>query len=471
MTHKPLHADLARLLSADQVSSSQADLLTHSRDEAFEQQFMPDVVVFAQSREDVIAVMRYAHSNRVPVTPFSVGSSLEGHALPRFGGISLDTSGLNQLLELRPHDLLAVVQPGLTYPRLNALARGHGLFMPVDPGAEASLGGMAATGASGTNAVRYGTIKDFVMALEVVLPNGEVIRTGSQARKSSSGLDLTQLFVGSEGTLGVFTELTIKLVGLPNSIAGAVVTFPDAQSAVASAVGVIQAGVPVARMEYVDALAIRAVNQYKGLSLREAPTLFLEFHGNQAAVQEDANLTAEICAEHGGQGFAHSLDPNERARLWEARHHAWFALKAAYPGKHMFSTDVAVPISRLPESLAFAQALLADHNLIAPVVGHVGDGNYHLLIVHDPQDTMQTAQARAVNEALIRHAIGLGGTATGEHGVGIGKRKFMSLEHGPALEVMRGIKRSLDPLGIMNPGKLVDDLEQWPPDEVTTTSA
>jgi D-lactate dehydrogenase (cytochrome) len=454
--------DLQRLLAPENVSSAKAVLEAHGRDEAFPEMILPDVVVFARSREDVVNVMRYASKHRVPVTPFAVGSSLEGHALARFGGISLDVSGMNQLLELRPHDLLAIVQPGVTYPRLNAAARPHGLFMPVDPGAEASLGGMTATAASGTNAVRYGTMRDFVMGLEVVLASGEVIRTGTQARKSSSGLNLTSLFVGSEGTLGVFTELTIRLVGLPNAVLGAVVTFASIQSAVSSAVSIIQSGVAVARMELVDALSVRAVNRYKRLQLTEAPTLFLEFHGNPAGVREDAELTREICETHGGQGFAHALDPEERSRLWEARHHAWFALKAMFPGQDAFSTDVAVPISRLPESITEAQRLLGEHQLTGTIIGHVGDGNYHALVVADRANPDALARAMQVNEGIVRHAIGLGGTATGEHGVGIRKRKFMALEHGASLGTMQAVKHALDPLGIMNPGKLIDDLETWP---------
>jgi D-lactate dehydrogenase (cytochrome) len=454
--------DLQRLLAPENVSSAKAVLEAHGRDEAFPEMILPDVVVFARSREDVVNVMRYASKHRVPVTPFAVGSSLEGHALARFGGISLDVSGMNQLLELRPHDLLAIVQPGVTYPRLNAAARPHGLFMPVDPGAEASLGGMTATAASGTNAVRYGTMRDFVMGLEVVLASGEVIRTGTQARKSSSGLNLTSLFVGSEGTLGVFTELTIRLVGLPNAVLGAVVTFASIQSAVSSAVSIIQSGVAVARMELVDALSVRAVNRYKRLQLTEAPTLFLEFHGNPAGVREDAELTREICETHGGQGFAHALDPEERSRLWEARHHAWFALRAMFPGQDAFSTDVAVPISRLPESITEAQRLLGEHQLTGTIIGHVGDGNYHALVVADRANPDALARAMQVNEGIVRHAIGLGGTATGEHGVGIRKRKFMALEHGASLGTMQAVKHALDPLGIMNPGKLIDDLETWP---------
>lgn len=462
MPSDTLIRDLQRLLAPENVSSAKAVLEAHGRDEAFPEMILPDVVVFARSREDVVNVMRYASKHRVPVTPFAVGSSLEGHALARFGGISLDVSGMNQLLELRPHDLLAIVQPGVTYPRLNAAARPHGLFMPVDPGAEASLGGMTATAASGTNAVRYGTMRDFVMGLEVVLASGEVIRTGTQARKSSSGLNLTSLFVGSEGTLGVFTELTIRLVGLPNAVLGAVVTFASIQSAVSSAVSIIQSGVAVARMELVDALSVRAVNRYKRLQLTEAPTLFLEFHGNPAGVREDAELTREICETHGGQGFAHALDPEERSRLWEARHHAWFALRAMFPGQDAFSTDVAVPISRLPESITEAQRLLGEHQLTGTIIGHVGDGNYHALVVADRANPDALARAMQVNEGIVRHAIGLGGTATGEHGVGIRKRKFMALEHGASLGTMQAVKHALDPLGIMNPGKLIDDLETWP---------
>jgi D-lactate dehydrogenase (cytochrome) len=454
--------DLQRLFAPGNVSSAKAVLEAHGRDEAFPEMILPDVVVFARSREDVVNVMRYASKHRVPVTPFAVGSSLEGHALARFGGISLDVSGMDQVLELRPHDLLAIVQPGVTYPRLNAAARPHGLFMPVDPGAEASLGGMTATGASGTNAVRYGTMRDFVMGLEVVLASGEVIRTGTQARKSTSGLNLTSLFVGSEGTLGVFTELTIQLVGLPNAVLDAVVTFASIQSAVSSAVSIIQSGIAVARMELVDALSVRAVNRYKNLQLTEAPTLFLEFHGNPAGVREDAELTREICETHGGQGFAHALDPEERSRLWEARHHAWFALRAMFPGQDAFSTDVAVPISRLPESITEAQRLLGEHQLTGTIIGHVGDGNYHVLVVADRANPDELARAMQVNEGIVRHAIGLGGTATGEHGVGIRKRKFMALEHGASLGTMQAVKHALDPLGIMNPGKLIDDLETWP---------
>ena len=456
--------DLNRLVSPEQVSVAAAVLEAHSRDEAYPEALHPDVVVFAHSREDVVAVVRYAAQHRIPLTPFSVGSSLEGSALARFGGICLDTSRMDKILELRQGDLYAVVQPGVTYPKLNVAARPHGLFMPVDPGAEASLGGMAATGASGTNAVRYGTMKDFVMALEVVLPSGEVIRTGSKARKSSSGLDLTRLFVGSEGTLGVFTELTVRLVGLPSAVLGAVVTFPSIDSAVQSAVAVIQAGIPVARIELVDASTIKAVNAYKGLILQVAPTLFLEFHGNKAGVRQDAALTEEICRTHGGEGFSQSLDPEERKRLWEARHHSYYALRAAYPGRASFSTDVAVPISKLPECIAHAQALLEEYSLDGTIIGHVGDGNFHTLILYNAADPEQFQKAETINGAIITKGIEMGGTATGEHGVGIRKRKYMRLEHGPALLAMRAIKTTLDPLGIMNPGKLVDGLESWQSD-------
>lgn len=458
-----LVADLARLVGPDAVSASRPVLEAHARDESYHLTMLPDAVVFAAGRDDVVAVLRYASEHLVPVTPFAVGSSLEGHALARFGGISLDVSRMDRILDARPNDLLAVVQPGVAYPRLNAAVRPHGLFMPVDPGAEASLGGMAATNASGTNAVRYGTMRDLVLGLEVVLASGETIRTGSRARKSSSGYDLTRLLVGSEGTLGVFTELTVRLVGLPPAVLGATVVFPDVAAAVQSAVAIIQAGIPIARVELLDAASIEAVNAHKGLGLPEAPTLFLEFHGNEAAVREDAALAGELCADRGGEGFAVALDPAARARLWEARHHAYWAIRARHPGKASFSTDVAVPISRLPESVAFARAQLASRGVAGPILGHVGDGNYHVLVVADPAVPDEWARAEAANAAIVEHAIGLGGTATGEHGVGIRKRKHMRAEHGAALEVMRALKRALDPSGILNPGKLVDDLEAWPP--------
>jgi D-lactate dehydrogenase (cytochrome) len=355
-----------------------------------------------------------------------------------------------------------VVQPGVTYPALNKIARGHGLFFPVDPGAEASLGGMTATNASGTNAVRYGTMRELVLGLEVVLASGEVIRTGGKARKSSSGLDLTRLFVGSEGTLGVFTELTLRLCGLPSAILAATVNFSSIAEAVRAAVSIIQAGVPIARIELLDAYAIVCVNRYKNLELPEAPTLFLEFHGTAGSVREDATLAEELCGHFDGEGFAFALEPEQRSKLWEARHHTYWALRAAQPNKKPFSTDVAVPLSRLPEAVAFAQAKLEQLNLIGPIIGHVGDGNFHTLVAADRDDPDEWARAEAFNAALIEHAIThLEGTATGEHGVGIRKQKYMHLEHGAALETMQALKRTLDPLGILNPGKLLDDASPW----------
>jgi D-lactate dehydrogenase (cytochrome) len=464
MPTRAVRADLERLLPRELVVTSSAVLEAHGKDESYPDVMLPDVVVFAESREHVAAVMRYASANRVPVTPFAVGSSLEGHALPRFGGISLDVSRMNEVLQLRPHDLLAVVQPGVTYPALNKQARGHGLFFPVDPGAEASLGGMAATNASGTNAVRYGTMRELVLGLEVVLPSGEVIRTGGKARKSSSGLDLTRLFVGSEGTLGVFTELTLRLVGLPVAILGATVNFPDVTSAVQAAVSVIQSGIPIARIELLDEGAIACVNAYKNLNLPVMPTLFLEFHGSAGSVLEDAKLTRELCEHFDGQGFQHALEPEKRAKLWEARHHTYWALRAAYPGKTAFSTDVAVPLSKLPEAVRFAQELLEELRLVGPIIGHVGDGNFHTLVCADRDDPDEWNRAQTFNSSLVKHALSLEGTATGEHGVGIRKQAYMRLEHGAALETMRALKHAIDPLGVMNPGKLVDERSSWDAD-------
>jgi D-lactate dehydrogenase (cytochrome) len=464
MPHQALRADLERLLPRDLVVTTSAVLEAHAKDESYPDVMLPDVVVFAESRDHVAAVMRYASVNRVPVTPFAVGSSLEGHALPRFGGISLDVSRMNAVLQLSPEDLLAVVQPGVTYPALNKQARGHGLFFPVDPGAEASLGGMAATNASGTNAVRYGTMRELVLGLEVVLPNGELIRTGGKARKSSSGLDLTRLFVGSEGTLGVFTALTLRLVGLPVAILGATVNFPDVTSAVQAAVSVIQSGIPIARIELLDEGAIACVNAYKNLTLPETTTLFLEFHGSTGSVHEDATLTQELCAQFGGEDFQHALEPESRAKLWEARHHTYWALRAAQPGKTPFSTDVAVPLSKLPDAVRFAQGLLEELRLVGPIIGHVGDGNFHTLVCADPANPDEWHRAQTFNSRLVEHALSLEGTATGEHGVGIRKQPYMRLEHGAALDTMRALKHAIDPLGIMNPGKLVDDRTRWETD-------
>jgi D-lactate dehydrogenase (cytochrome) len=461
MPNPTLSADLERILPRDLVVTSSAVLEAHARDESYPDVMLPDVVVFAEERAHVVEVMRYASANRVPVTPFAVGSSLEGHALPRFGGISLDVSRLNAVRQLRPDDLLAVVEPGVTYVALNKLARGHGVFFPVDPGAEASLGGMAATNASGTNAVRYGTMRELVLGLEVVLPSGEVIRTGGKARKSSSGLDLTRLFVGSEGTLGVFTELTLRLVGLPVAILGATVHFPDVLSAVQAAVSVIQSGIPIARIELLDSSAVACVNAFKNLELPETPTLFLEFHGSTGSVREDAALTQELCEHFGGEGFQHALEPEKRAKLWEARHHTYWALRAAQPGKTPFSTDVAVPLSKLPDAVRFAQDLLEELRLVGPIIGHVGDGNFHTLVCADPNDPDEWQRAEHFNSSLVKHALSLEGTATGEHGVGIRKQPYMRLEHGAALETMRALKNAIDPLGIMNPGKLVDERSSW----------
>ncbi len=399
--------------------------------------------------------MRFAHQQRVPVTPVGANSSLEGHTVPVRGGISLDLSRMDRILDARPEDLLVVVQPGVTYPRVNDHVRRHGLFFPIDPGAHATLGGMVSTNASGTAAVRYGTTGDYVLALEVVTPRGEVLRLGTRARKSSSGYDLCALFTGAEGTLGVITEVTLRLVGLPEAAAAARVPFLDAGSATRFVTQLIQAGVPVARCELVDPDSIRAVNDYSGTSYPEETTVFLEFHGNAAGVAADVELAREVAAQSGAGAFEAGTDESERTRLWQARHAMFFASNAANPGKRSLVTDVAVPISRLPDAVERALAGCAEAGLAANLVGHVGDGNFHLTLYVGDDD--EAKRAEAVVDAMVVHALEVGGTSTGEHGVGLRKRKYMAREHGAALGLMRALKDLLDPHGIMNPGKKLPD--------------
>jgi D-lactate dehydrogenase (cytochrome) len=452
VSHDPLEV----LLGADRVSTAPDDLAAHARDAFYPDELRPDVVVFAQSAADVQAVLAHAHETGRPVVPYAVGSSLEGSALARFGGISLDLTRMDRILEVRPADLLAVVGPGVTHERLNAELEPHGVFFAVDPGADASLGGMAATAASGTMAVRYGTMRENVLALQVALASGELIRTGTRAPKSASGYNLTPLLVGSEGTLGVFTELTVRLAGRPSAVLAATAAFASVDDAVAAAVTVIGEGVPVARIELLDTASLRVVNSSKGLSVTEAPTLFLEFHGQQAAIAEEAAATERICMAHGASEFARAAAEQERERLWEARHHLAYAALAAHAGERATTTDVAVPISELPGAVTRSRELLDEHGLDGYVLGHVGDGNFHVLVMSDPDDGDAQRAADAVNDGIVTHALSVGGTATGEHGVGIRKQRFMRAEHGASLDVMRAIKHALDPRGILNPGKLVD---------------
>jgi D-lactate dehydrogenase (cytochrome) len=400
--------------------------------------------------------VRLCGGHRVPVIAFGTGTSLEGHVNAPVGGICIDLRDMNQVLAVHAEDLDCVVQPGVTRKALNEHLRDQGVFFPIDPGADASLGGMAATRCSGTNAVRYGTMKDNVLALKAVTASGEVMTTARRAKKSSAGYDLTRLMVGSEGTLGVIVELTLKLAGIPEAISGGVCPFPSVEACCNTAIATIQSGIPVARIELLDALQVRAVNLHSRLGLPETPMLFLEFHGTEAGVAEQSQRFGEIATEFGGGPFEWTTRAEDRTRLWEARHNAALANFALRPGSSMIATDVCVPISRLAECVTATQRDIADSNLVAPIVGHIGDGNFHLTLLVKMDDPAEVARARSFNERLIERALAMDGTCTGEHGVGQGKMKYLLAEHGAvALEAMRAIKRSLDPLDIMNPGKIV----------------
>ncbi len=444
--------DLQALLGPTRVETSEAVKLQHSRGESYAGGVLPDVVVFPQTTAEVAKLLAYATEHRVPVTPVAANSSLEGQTVPVKGGISLDLTHMARVMELRPQDLLAVVQPGVTYPQLNDQLRHHGLFFPIDPGAHASIGGMVSTNASGTAAVRYGTTRDYVLALEVVTPRGEVLRLGNRARKSASGYDLRSLFCGAEGTLGVITEVTVKLVGLPEAAAAARVPFADAFAATTFVTRLIQAGVPVARCELVDEHSIRAANAYSGTTYAEEMTVFLEFHGNAPGIAAEVELARELAELSGAGAFEAATDPAERARIWETRHTMFFASNAAHPGMDSIVTDVAVPISELPAALTAALADCAAAGFDANLVGHVGDGNFHLTL-YLPGDEAARTSAQQIVDRLTLRALDVHGTATGEHGVGLRKLKYMEREHGTSLALMRSIKQLLDPAGIMNPGK------------------
>ncbi|WP_181707309.1 FAD-binding oxidoreductase [Chthonobacter rhizosphaerae] len=415
----------------------------------------PDGVVFATTNEEVATVVRLCAANGVPVIPFGTGTSLEGHVNAPAGGISIDLSRMDRILAVRPEDLDCTVQAGVTRKRLNETLRDTGLFFPIDPGADASIGGMAATRASGTNAVRYGTMKDAVLALTVVTPDGEIVRTGTRARKSSAGYDLTRLMVGSEGTLGVITEITLRLHGIPEEIAGGVCPFPSIEAACETVITTIQAGIPIARIELLDALQVKAVNAYSKLGLAETPTLFVEFHGTKAGVAEQMEIFDAIAADFGGGPAAFATKAEERTRLWQARHDAYWASVGLVPGWKGTSTDVCVPISQLAACVTATQEDIAASGLIAPIVGHVGDGNFHVLVLADPADAAMNETVDAFIGRLNERAIAMGGTCTGEHGVGQGKIAYLPAEHGGALELMRAIKRAIDPHAIMNPGKIL----------------
>ena len=447
----------------NRFSTAEAVRAHHGHDESHFPDALPDAVVWPHDTGEVAALVKACREHTVPLIPFGVGSSLEGHILATHGGISVDFSEMNRVLAIHGEDMDAAVQPGITRKQLNAALHGSGLFFSVDPGADASLGGMAATRASGTNAVRYGTMRDNVLAMEVVLANGEVIRTGSRARKSSAGYDLTRLFIGSEGTLGLITELTVRLHPLPEAVSAAVCAFPDVDSAVRAVIQTIQLGVPVARIELLDALTVHAVNRFSKTSLREAPMLFFEFHGSPAGVEEQALTVQEIAAEHGGEGFEWATRPEDRTRLWSARHDVYFACINLRPGCRGVTTDVCVPISRLADCIAGAREDIAASGLTAPIVGHVGDGNFHTLILVDPDDPAEIERAEALNRKIVARALSMDGTCTGEHGIGFGKQDFLLQEHGAsAIASMQAVKRALDPENLLNPGKVVPLIQ--PPD-------
>ena len=436
-------------------STAEAVRAHHGHDESHFPDALPDAVVWPHSTDEVVEVVKLCHAHQVPVIPFGVGSSLEGHILATNGGISIDLSEMNQIVTIHDEDMDAVVQPGVTRKALNAALHGTGLFFPIDPGADASLGGMASTRASGTNAVRYGTMRENVLGLEVVLADGRVIRTGGRARKSSAGYDLTRLFVGSEGTLGIITELTVRLHPLPEAISSATCSFPDVASAVQTVIQTIQLGVPVARIELLDTLTVQAVNRYSKTTLRESPMLFFEFHGSPTGVEEQAQTVQELARDNGGQDFEWATRPEDRSRLWQARHDVLFACLNLQPGSRGISTDVCVPISRLAEAIAGTQEEIAATGLIAPIVGHVGDGNFHVVILTEPDNPDQVHAAEALGRRIVERALLLDGTCTGEHGIGIGKKDFLLAEHGEGVAVMASLKAALDPLGLMNPGKVI----------------
>ncbi|MFQ5783369.1 MAG: FAD-binding oxidoreductase [Alphaproteobacteria bacterium] len=447
-------AELHALLG-DRLSTAAAVRAHHGKDVSYHEAHDPDAVAFVESTEEVAGVVAICARHRVAVVPYGTGTSLEGHVAALNGGVSLDLGRMDRVLSVNADDMDATVEAGVTRKQLNHYLRDTGLFFPIDPGADASLGGMAATRASGTNAVRYGTMRENVLALTVVLADGRVIRTSRRARKSAAGYDLTRLFVGSEGTLGVITEVTVKLYGIPEAISAAVCAFPTIEEAVRTVVLTIQSGVPVARIELLDALTMEAVNDYAKLDYPVAPTLFFEFHGTPASVAEQAETVEAIAGELGGGGFAWATHAEDRARLWQARHDAYFATLALRPGKQGFATDVCVPISRLAECIAETQKDLADSPVLAPLVGHVGDGNFHLVYLIDPDDPRELAEAKRLNERMVMRALAMDGTCTGEHGIGYGKLDFLQAEHGEAVSVMRLIKRALDPDNIMNPGKVI----------------
>ena len=437
-----------------QFSNSKSILEQHTHTMTIHESELPDGVVFVETKEDVQKVVKICNEYKCPIIPFGVGSSFEGHINAPYGGISIDMNNMNKIIKVYQEDLLVVVQPGVTREQLNTHLRDTGLFFPIDPGANASIGGMTATRASGTNAVRYGTMKDNVIALEVVTPDGQIIKTANKARKSSAGYDLTRLIVGSEGTLGIATEITLKLYGIPEVIAGGRVSFPSVKNATDAVIMTVQAGIPVARIEFLDTAQVIAVNNYSKTNLPEAPLLLLEFHGSEASVKEQSELFGEIASDFGGNDFEWTSNSEDRNKLWKARHDAYWSCKAVRPEAEIYSTDVCVPISKLSDCITETIEDMKKNELIGPIVSHAGDGNFHVALLIDKKSD---EELKKLDDFLIRiseRAIRMDGTCTGEHGVGQGKRKYMLKELGGAVDIMKKVKNAFDPNKIMNPGKL-----------------
>ncbi len=451
----PCLQELQKLLG-ERLSMSNSVREQHGRDESFHASAPPEAVAFVECNEEVAEIVRICVQYQKPIIPFGTGTSLEGHVAALHGGVCLDVSGMNQVLEVNENDLDCRVQAGVTRKQLNQHLRNSGLFFPIDPGADASLGGMTATRASGTNAVRYGTMRENVLGLTVVTADGRIIRTGTRARKSSAGYDLTRLFVGSEGTLGIITEIQLRLYGVPEAISAAVCSFETMEGAVNTTISTIQMGIPVARIELLDEVQVDAINRYADFDYALKPTLFFEFHGTEAWVKEQAEMVKEISTEEGGSDFQWSTREQEKQKLWEARHNAYYAALAMRPGSKGWATDVCVPISRLADCILETRSDIEESKLTVPLVGHVGDGNFHLLFLIDPENEEEELKLyQPLNDRLVERALRMGGTCTGEHGIGSGKIKYMEAEHGESLDLMRQIKQAFDPDNLMNPGKML----------------
>lgn len=443
-------------LLGDRCNRSEGVREVHGRGESWHPAELPDCVCFAESTEEVSAIVKVCARHRVPVIPYGAGTSLEGHLQASFGGVSIDLTRMNEILEVHSDDMDCRVQAGVTRKQLNSYLRDTGLFFPVDPGADATIGGMTATRASGTNAVRYGTMRELVMSLTFVAADGRIVNTGTRARKSAAGYDLTRLLVGSEGTLGIITEVGLRLFGLPEAIRAAVVNFPDLRSAVETVTETIQLGIPMSRIEFVDGPYMAAINAYNKTSYAERDTLFLEFNGTEAWADEQVALFREIADSYGGGDFQWAEKEEDRNRLWRIRHNAYYAILAKYPGKRGYTTDVCVPVSRLADVITKIRAEVDDSPLDAEILGHVGDGNFHMVFCVIPGDEAQLQEVYRLNELLVTHALEVGGTCTGEHGIGTGKLKYMRQEHGDtAIELMQAVKQALDPQNILNPGKTI----------------